>query len=66
VAVQSLGLSHLPQTMGGNNVGYSIEHFDESKVDEHDIEIPAYDQKYRVGTVQYSVSNLDQTKRRMH
>jgi hypothetical protein len=66
LAVQGLGLSQFPQTIGGHNLGYSIEHFDEDKIDEHDEDIPTFDQKYDIDAVHYSVSSLRQMEKGKH
>jgi hypothetical protein len=57
LAVQGLGLSQFPQTIGGHNLGYSIE---------HDEDIPTFDQKYDIDAVHYSVSSLRQMEKGKH
>jgi hypothetical protein len=54
-ALQALGLSTLPQQAGGDNMCYSIEHFDEDAEDEDGDQLQYIDQKYRVDGQIYSV-----------
>lgn len=54
-AIAGLGLSPLPRTEGGNNVAYSIEHFDEKILDEDGYPGHFEDQTYEVDGIEYMV-----------
>ena len=47
-ALTTLGLSLLPATAGGDNECFSVEHFDETLVDENGEEVPLKDQSYSI------------------
>lgn len=59
-ALNALGINPLPKSKGGDNQGYSIEHWDEDAVDEDgDQIIEIYDQTYIVNKQEYHVPHTE-------
>ncbi|KZM22752.1 hypothetical protein ST47_g6100 [Ascochyta rabiei] len=52
-ALSALGLSPLPASAGGDNECYSIEHFDETLMEDEDDEIPIDEQYYNINGLDY-------------
>jgi len=53
--VGALGIDGKPESDGGHNFPYAVQHWDDEKKDEQGNRIPIAQQTYKVGNIEYYV-----------